>query len=69
MRKILFGKPILGKEEEDAVIEVMRSGIMAHGPKIKAFEAGFSEFTGSKHSIGCSSCTAGMHLYYFHLGA
>lgn len=68
MRKIPFGKPILGKEEEDAVIEVMRSGIMAHGPKIKAFEAGFSEFTGSKHSIGVSSCTAGMHLYYFHLG-
>jgi len=68
MRKIPFGKPILGKEEEDAVIEVMRSGIMAHGPKIKAFEAGFSAFTNSKHSISVSSCTAGMHLYYFHLG-
>lgn len=68
MRKIPFGKPILGREEEEAVIEVMRSGVMAHGPKIKAFEQGFCDFTGSKHSIGVSSCTAGMHLYYFHLG-
>lgn len=68
MRKIPFGKPILGREEEQAVIEVMRSGVMAHGPKIKAFEQGFCDFTGSKHSIGVSSCTAGMHLYYFHLG-
>jgi len=68
MRKIPFGKPILGKEEEDAVIEVMRSGVMAHGPKIGAFESAFSCFTGSKHSVGVSSCTAGMHLYYFHLG-
>ena len=68
MKKIPFGKPILGREEEEAVIEVMRSGIMAHGPKIKAFEAAFAEFTGSKHTIGVSSCTAGMHLYYFHLG-
>jgi perosamine synthetase len=68
MKKIPFGKPITGEEEEQAVVEVIRSGIMAHGPKIVEFEAGFASFTGAPDSVGVSSCTAGMHLYYFHLG-
>lgn len=68
MRSIPFGKPILGDEEKQAVLEVMDSGVMAHGPRIGAFEAAFAEFTGAPHAVGVASCTAGLHLLYFHLG-
>ncbi len=68
MRNIPFGKPITGVEEEQAVIEVIRSGIMAHGPKIVGFEADFASFSGAPGAVGVSSCTAGMHLFYFHMG-
>lgn len=67
-RTIPFGKPILGEEEKAAVMAVMDSGIMVHGPKIKEFEQAFAGFTGAPYAVGVSSCTAGLHLTYFALG-
>ncbi len=68
MRNIPFGKPILGDAEKNAVLEVLDSGVLVHGPKIKEFEAAFAQFTGAPYAVGVSSCTAGLHLVYFHLG-
>ena len=68
MREIPFGRPILGPEEDEAVRAVMASGMLVHGPRITEFEAAFKEFTGAPHAVGLSSCTAGLHLAYFHLG-
>lgn len=68
MRIIPFGKPIIGEEEKKVVCEVMDSGIMAHGPKIKEFETSFADFTKAPYSVGVSNCTAAMHLVYFYLG-
>ncbi len=67
-RTIPFGKPILGEEERQAVLSVLDSGILVHGPKIKEFEAAFARFAGAPHAVGVASCTAGLHLAYFHLG-
>ncbi len=66
--KIPFGKPIIGDEEHQAVREVLASGRLVHGQRIVDFETAFAEFTGAPHAVGVSSCTAGMHLVYFHLG-
>ena len=33
----------------------------------KEFEQKFKKFTGAKDAITVSSCTAGMHLFYFTL--
>lgn len=68
MREIKFGKPMLDENERQAVNEVLQGDILVHGPKAKEFEAGFSEFTGEGHSVSVSSCTAGLHLSYFHFG-
>src|SRR5262245_55880670 len=68
VRTIPFGKPILGAEERQAVLAVLDSGILVHGPKIKEFEAAFASFTGAPYAVGVASCTAGLHLAYFHLG-
>ena len=64
MKKIKFG-PILGKKETDSVKKVLRSGILAHGKKVEEFESLIMKYTKSKDAIAVSSCTAGMHLFYF----
>lgn len=68
MRTIPFGRPIIGEEEKRAVADVLESGVMAHGPKLEAFEDAFAERTGAPHAVAVSSCTAALHLLYFHLG-
>ncbi len=67
MIKIKF-KPLLGTEEKKNLNKVIKSGILAHGNKVVEFENLFTKFTKSKDSIAVSSCTAGMHLFYFVLG-
>jgi dTDP-4-amino-4,6-dideoxygalactose transaminase len=57
-----FFRPDLGREEEEAVIAVLRSGWLTSGPKGEAFETAFAAFTGVRHALATSSCTTGLHL-------
>ncbi|MEZ4372063.1 MAG: DegT/DnrJ/EryC1/StrS family aminotransferase [Polyangiaceae bacterium] len=66
MRSIPFGKPILGKPEHEAVAAVLDSGMLVHGEQIKRFEADLASFTGAPYAVGVASCTAALHLAYFH---
>lgn len=67
--QIHFGRPMIGDEERDAVVEVMSSPQLVHGPRAKAFEAAFAAWLGPDvHATTVSSCTAGLHLAYMHLG-
>ena len=68
MRTIPFGKPIIGSEEREAVLSVLSSPILVHGPKAREFEHDFTAFTGAPYSLSVSSCTAALHLSYFYLG-
>lgn len=68
MRTIPFGKPIIGDSEKAAVLEVLSGTTLVHGPLAKEFEARFAEYTGAPHAVSAASCTAAMHLVYFHLG-
>ncbi len=54
--------PDIGDEEIDAVVETLRSGWLAPGPRVLAFEQAFAERIGARHAIAVTSCTAGMHL-------
>ena len=67
MIKIPFGKPIIDNKEKKILSKVLDSGIFVHGSKSKEFENLFRKFTGAKDAITVSSCTAGMHLFYFSL--
>jgi len=56
-------KPIIGDEERAAVDRVMRSGMVAQGPEVAAFEAEFSaHFVPGRPSVAVNSGTAGLHL-------
>ncbi|MFV0348699.1 MAG: aminotransferase class I/II-fold pyridoxal phosphate-dependent enzyme, partial [Halodesulfovibrio sp.] len=67
-RTIPFGKPMIGDEEKNAVLQVLDGPMLVHGPRAKAFEASFAAYTEAPHAVSVSSCTAGMHLVWFALG-
>jgi perosamine synthetase len=59
---IPIARPILGDEEVAAVKEVLASGMLAQGPKVKAFEAAFARDVGRKHGVAVSNGTAALHI-------
>ncbi len=67
-KQVPFGKPMIGKEEIKAVNNVIKNPILVHGSRTIDFENIFCKYTGAKFSISVSSCTAGMHLFYFAMG-
>jgi len=55
--------PIIGDEEREAVDRVMRSGMIAQGPEVAAFEREFADaLVGGRECVAVSSGTAGLHL-------
>jgi perosamine synthetase len=60
--EIPLAQPVLGVEEEELVLEVLRSGSLSLGPRIPAFEQDFAAFVGAPHASAVSSGTAGLHL-------
>jgi len=59
---IPIAKPLLGKEEIDAVTEVLSSGMIAQGPKVEEFELAFSEYTDCEYAAAVNSGTAALHI-------
>jgi dTDP-4-amino-4,6-dideoxygalactose transaminase len=52
----------LGKEEERAVLQVLRSRWLSTGPVTDRFEKTFSDYLGGGFAIAVSSGTAALHL-------
>lgn len=62
-RLIPIAKPLIGLEERRAVKRVLRSGGLAQGPEVAAFEAEFSEkVAGGRPCVAVNSGTSGQHL-------
>ncbi|GAA1051949.1 MULTISPECIES: DegT/DnrJ/EryC1/StrS family aminotransferase [Dietzia] len=56
-------KPLIGDEERAAVDRVMRSGMIAQGPEVRAFEEEFSDHFGlGRDCVAVNSGTSGLHL-------
>src|SRR5256885_16200524 len=62
MLPIPFYKPSIGEEEINEVVDILRSGWLTTGPKVKQFESEFSQYLGHSHSVALNSCTAALHL-------
>lgn len=58
----------LGREEERAVLKVLRSRWLSSGPVTERFEKAFSEYLGGGHAIAVSNGTAALHLALVSLG-
>ncbi|MGR4009506.1 DegT/DnrJ/EryC1/StrS family aminotransferase [Leucobacter sp. 1207-22] len=56
-------KPIIGDEERAAVDRVLRSGMIAQGPEVQAFEQEFgAHFVNGLPTVAVNSGTSGQHL-------
>ncbi len=59
---ISIARPLIGSEEEAAVLRVLASGQLAQGEEVAAFERSFAEMCGAREAIAVSSGTAALHL-------
>lgn len=68
MKQIPFGRPVLNERERSAVMDVLSGPILVHGPKSTEFEDAFAVYSNAPYAVSVSSCTAGLHLFYFAKG-
>ena len=59
---IPIAKPLIGDEEINAVVQVLESGMLAHGKEVEAFEKEFAEYLGAKHGIAVCNGTAALDV-------
>lgn len=58
---ISIASPIIGDEEITAVNQVLKSGMLAQGPKVAELEGAFAEYCGTKYAVAVNSGTAALH--------
>ncbi|AFL95030.1 Pleiotropic regulatory protein, pyridoxal-phosphate-dependent aminotransferase (degT) [Thermococcus cleftensis] len=68
MRRIPIAKPMIGEEEINAVVEVLKSGMLAHGKEVEAFEREFADYLGAKHGVAVANGTAALDVALKALG-
>lgn len=59
---IPIAKPVIADDEIEEVVNVLKSGFIAQGPKVAEFEAKFAEYVGVEHAAASSSGTTALHL-------
>jgi dTDP-4-amino-4,6-dideoxygalactose transaminase len=59
---LVFGQPVLGREEIDEVVDTLKSAWIGTGPRTQRFEKDFAEYIGCDTALAVNSCTAGLHL-------
>ncbi|ACL16174.1 DegT/DnrJ/EryC1/StrS family aminotransferase [Methanosphaerula palustris] len=61
MIQIPIAQPTTGDEEIEAVMRVLKTGMLAQGSEVAAFEHEFADFCGVRHAIAVNSGTAALH--------
>lgn len=61
-------KPEIGDAERAAVDRVMRSGMLAQGPEVAAFETEFSDLVEGLHAVAVNSGTSALHMSMLAVG-
>jgi len=59
---IPLAQPVIGAEEEERVLAVLRSGRLSLGPVTPEFETAFAARVGADFGVAVSSGTTGLHL-------
>lgn len=65
---IRLSRPFIGKEEIEAVVNVLKTDQLSLGPKTEEFEKSFAKLIGTKYGIAVNSGTSGLHLAVKSLG-
>ena len=59
---ISIAKPLIGEEEKAAVLEVLGSGQLAQGKRVREFEERFAAWVGARYAVAVSSGTTALHV-------
>jgi len=65
---IPIARPDIGQEEIEAVSEVLRSGMIAQGRKVKELEDRWAEFVGVKHAVATGNGTLALMSIFTGIG-
>ncbi|HUU74583.1 MAG TPA: DegT/DnrJ/EryC1/StrS family aminotransferase [Methanoregulaceae archaeon] len=65
---IPVARPDLDEKEVEAAAEVIRSGMLASGPRVEEFETAFSNYCRTAHSVAVNNGTAALHATLLALG-
>jgi len=57
-----FHRALIEEEEKRAVLDVLESGWLTTGPRVREFESAFAAYVGARHAVAVNSCTAALHL-------
>ena len=66
--KVSVSKPYFDSAEEKSVVETLRSGWVAQGPKVQTMEEQLKTLTGAKFAVATSSATTSLFLALYVLG-
>lgn len=61
-------RPVVGEDEIDAAVRVLRSGMVVQGPEVAAFEDEFAALVDGRHCVAVNSGTSALHLALLALG-
>ena len=59
---IPYGRHHIDEEDIQAVVSILKSGVLSQGPAIEAFEKAIALSVGVKFAVAVSSATAGLHI-------
>ncbi len=59
---LIFGAPLIEKEDIDEVVACLESGWLGTGPRVAKFELDFANYKQVNHAAAVNSCTAALHL-------
>jgi len=65
---IPISKPVITEDEIKAVVDVLKSGMIASGPKVKMLEENLKKFFNFKNVIATANGTCALHAALFGLG-
>jgi len=66
--KIPISKPIIGDEEVEAVVRVLRSGMITRGAETESFEKEFASYIGTKYAVSVMNGTIALEASLKALG-
>lgn len=68
LKTIPFFRPEMTQSEIREVVDVLRSGWLTTGPRVRRFETEFADAVGAGSAVAVNSCTAALHLAMEALG-
>jgi dTDP-4-amino-4,6-dideoxygalactose transaminase len=57
-----FHRALIEEGEKQAVLEILESGWLTTGPRVREFEQSFAKYVNASHAVAVNSCTAALHL-------